>query len=59
MKVYIIFECEGDYEDYNEWIDSVWADKEKAEIKLKYLEYIKQMEKEYQDAHAEELQMIG
>lgn len=58
MKVYIIFGASGQWEDYREWVESVWTDKEKAEIKLKYLQDKLEWNKKYQEEHYEELRKI-
>lgn len=46
MKVYVLFESSGDYEDYREYIHSIYLDKDKCESVKNELE---KSDKEYME----------
>lgn len=47
MKVYILMKSEGEYEDYDKWVDSVYLNKNKASEAMEvYNKHLKQTQEQ-------------
>lgn len=55
MKVFIIFGSEGNYEDYYEWVENVYIDEEKANVKLFNLNEDLHEAQDFQNKHMGEM----